>query len=44
VGQNKAISDAIVEQAKQAATNSKVLQDALIGILKEKSSGAAPVN
>jgi hypothetical protein len=43
VEQNKAISTSIVEQAKQAATNSKAMQDVLIGIIKEKTSGAAAV-
>jgi hypothetical protein len=43
VEQNKAISTSIVEQAKQLATNSKAMQDALIAMLKEKTSGATAV-
>ncbi|SFK31167.1 hypothetical protein [Bradyrhizobium sp. Gha] len=41
--QNKAISNAIVDLSKQAATNSKALQDALIAIFQDKTNGPKPV-
>ena len=36
VDQNKAVSASVVEQAKQSAVNDKAMQDALLGMLKDK--------
>jgi hypothetical protein len=41
--QNKTISNAIVDLSKQAATNSKSMQDALIAILQDKTNSTKPV-
>lgn len=38
VDQNKAVSAALVDEAKQATANGKAMQDAVIGVLKDKTA------